>query len=235
MPEEFAIEQAGVSDVLLGRGSGPNGHPGNVIFRKMVEDRKAEYLAAKRRQTKNDIATALVAEIRKSGGRFLKKKSEKEPNVWVLADEEEVSEKVKQALRQKTKEQKVESAKERDSDSSDDKKKKATTGPTATARPKKKPRSSKEKPTDDDDDDDDDDADEASGDDADKSEKFDDYVGLPPKRLVKILKQKDATISELREELKKKDGTIKELLNEKEQGIREIIQTEAAKKEATEV
>jgi len=227
MPEELAVEQAGERDVLLGRGSGPNGHPGNVIFRKMVEDRKAEYLAAKRRQMKNDIATALIAEIKKDGGKFLKKKSEEEPNVWLLADEEEVTEKVKQALRQKTKEQKVESAKERGSDSSDEKKKKSASNPDAASRPKKKQRSSQGKALDDDEDDNDE-VDEGSGNDADK---FDDYVGLPPKRLVKILKQKDVIIAELRDELKKKDETIKELLSEKEQGLREIIQTEAVKKE----
>ena len=214
MPEEYAIDEAGDRDVLLGRGSGPNAHPGNVIFRKMVEDRRSDYLAAQKRQMKNDIATAIITEIRKHGGRFLKKKSEAEPNLWVLADEEEVSEKVKHALRQKSKEQRAESAEERKSDSSVDKKGKATGAPIAAARPKKAPRVSKEQPEDDDDDE--------------KVDAFDDYVGLPPKRLVKILKQKDAVIAELRDELRQKDDTISKLLAEKEQGLRDIIKTEAA-------
>ena len=62
-------------DVLLGRGSGPNDHVGNIKFRDLVHERKAEYLSTNHRQTKALIAKDIVDQVYRRGGRFLKKLS----------------------------------------------------------------------------------------------------------------------------------------------------------------
>jgi len=62
-------------DVLLGRGSGPNDHVGNIKFRDLVHERKAEYLSTNHRQTKAMIAKDIVDQVYARGGRFLKKLS----------------------------------------------------------------------------------------------------------------------------------------------------------------
>jgi len=64
-----------LDDVLLGRGSGPNDHVGNIKFRDLVHDRKAEYLSTNHRQTKAMIAKDIVDQVYARGGRFLKKLS----------------------------------------------------------------------------------------------------------------------------------------------------------------
>jgi hypothetical protein len=99
------------ADVLFGRGSGPNDHPGNIRFRQLVAQRKAEYLTTNHRLTKARIATDIVDTIRAESGRFLKKVESKEDardlgipddvgEVWLVVDENAVMEKAKQALRQ---------------------------------------------------------------------------------------------------------------------------------------
>ena len=62
-------------DVLLGRGSGPNDHVGNIKFRDLVAERKSEYLSTNHRQTKALIAKEIVDQVYGRGGRFLKKLS----------------------------------------------------------------------------------------------------------------------------------------------------------------
>lgn len=60
-------------DVLLGRGSGPNDHVGNIQFRDLIHGRKSEYLSTNHRQTKALIAKEIVDQVYQRGGRFLKK------------------------------------------------------------------------------------------------------------------------------------------------------------------
>ena len=97
------------NDVLFGRGSGPNDHEGNIKFRELVSQRKTEYMATNHRQTKAKIARAIVDTVLNNNGRFLKKVEGEElkelglPNgvdAYVLADEDTIMEKAKQALRQ---------------------------------------------------------------------------------------------------------------------------------------
>lgn len=95
-------------DVLFGRGSGPNDHEGNVRFRRLVAERKEEYMATNHRMTKAKIARAIVDRVVVNNGRFLKKLEPKEMKehgitsceAWMEVDEETVMEKAKQALRQ---------------------------------------------------------------------------------------------------------------------------------------
>jgi hypothetical protein len=63
-------------DVLFGRGSGINDHPGNVHFRQVVAARKAEYVQAPTSKLKSQIAGEVVHRIRcelSPPGRFLKR------------------------------------------------------------------------------------------------------------------------------------------------------------------
>lgn len=103
------ITTLNANDVLFGRGSGPNDHEGNIRFRALVSERKAEYMATNHRQTKAKIARDIVDTVLSKSGRFLKKI---EPNdakrfglpkgvdAWTVVDDETIMEKAKQALRQ---------------------------------------------------------------------------------------------------------------------------------------
>ena len=105
------ITELTASDVLFGRGSGPNDHEGNIRFRHLVADRKQEYLATNHRQTKAKIAREIVNTILDDRGRFLKKVEHFEArrlgipkgvDAWIIVDDDTVMEKAKQALRQNT-------------------------------------------------------------------------------------------------------------------------------------
>ena len=66
---------ANENDVLSGRGGRINNHPGNIAFRRIVEEYKVEYLDPRTRKLeKAHVAARLVAQIRCSNppGRFLK-------------------------------------------------------------------------------------------------------------------------------------------------------------------
>lgn len=99
------------ADVLLGRGSGPNDHIGNIRFREMVAERKAEYLATNHRQTKARIAKEIVDHVHSNNGRFLRKLEADDArangfpdgvDAWVVASDDTAMEKAKQALRQQS-------------------------------------------------------------------------------------------------------------------------------------
>jgi hypothetical protein len=98
------------TDVLFGRGSGPNDHEGNVLFRSLIRERKSEYMATNHRQTKAKIAREIVDAVLAKNGRFLKKIDPAEAkelgipkgvDAWTPVDERTIMEKAKQALRQK--------------------------------------------------------------------------------------------------------------------------------------
>jgi len=99
------------TDVLFGRGSGPNDHEGNIRFRQLVADRKGEYLSTNHRQTKARIAREIVNSVLIEHGRFLKKVEHADArrlgipkgiDAWIMVDQDTVMEKAKQALRQNT-------------------------------------------------------------------------------------------------------------------------------------
>jgi len=71
------IEKPGPNDVISGRGGGSNNHPGNVKFRRIVEDLKPTYQASTR-QEKTKLSTKVVADWRAMdpSGRFLKENEE---------------------------------------------------------------------------------------------------------------------------------------------------------------
>jgi hypothetical protein len=106
------ITEVLAADVLLGRGSGPNDHPGNIQFRKLVAERKDEYMATNHRLTKARIAQEIVDSVFTNKGRFLRKLEGNElvanqipegvDAYALVSDEATIMEKAKQALRQNT-------------------------------------------------------------------------------------------------------------------------------------
>lgn len=107
------IETPEENDVLFGRGAPIIRWQGNVKFRELVRQRKAEYLSTRRHAHKDTIAREIIEEIEtKRRGRFLKRALQFDANTeedvltgiprqWMLAESELVIEKVKQALRDK--------------------------------------------------------------------------------------------------------------------------------------
>lgn len=112
LEENDLIKTLNPNDVLCGRGSGPNDYRGNIKFRNMVYERRAEYLASTTRKAKGQIAQEIIDQFRTNfhpAGRFLKKVDLKTAKalgitrgneVWVQVDDDTALEKAKQALRQ---------------------------------------------------------------------------------------------------------------------------------------
>ena len=59
-------------DVLCGRGGATNMNAGNIRFRQMVSDCQPEYLVSQKKE-KGLISRRIVAQVRRNGGRFLKR------------------------------------------------------------------------------------------------------------------------------------------------------------------
>jgi hypothetical protein len=96
------LTEIGVNDVLLGRGAGPNEHTGNIAFRVIVAKQKAVYMATTNRQEKNKIALKTMQIVQAQKGRFLQKPKERDGNdddLYEIAADKVVLEKIKQALR----------------------------------------------------------------------------------------------------------------------------------------
>jgi len=108
------VTSLGENDVLLGRGTPCAENEGNVRFRRLVRNRKAEYIAAEKRIRKDAIAREILDVITRRGGKFLRKVESRSEivqlgvppgisykEVWALVDEDTKVQKVKQALRNK--------------------------------------------------------------------------------------------------------------------------------------
>jgi len=97
-----AIKILKVDDVLLGRGPGLSQFEGNLRFRKLIEERREEYVATTIRKEKKRIAKEVFDVVKGRGGRFLKQDvSSVDYNAdWYEADDSVSIEKTKQALRE---------------------------------------------------------------------------------------------------------------------------------------
>jgi len=101
------VTELGPHDVLLGRGTGPSNHEGNVNFRTAVEAMKADYVATPSRRAKNRLVRKTVEAIKSKKGRFLSKlrKSEmkvlglKQKVAYEVVADSVAFEKTKQAIR----------------------------------------------------------------------------------------------------------------------------------------
>eukprot|EP00980_Cylindrotheca_fusiformis_P010000 scaffold2212_cov143-Cylindrotheca_fusiformis.AAC.18 len=61
-------------DVLLGKGKPFQNYSGNLRMNELVDGHLEQYRHSKSKTEKTEIATEIVAQIHRSGGRFLKKK-----------------------------------------------------------------------------------------------------------------------------------------------------------------
>jgi hypothetical protein len=88
------------NDVMYGRGGGTNHHLGNKTYRKMVEDRKLEYVNSKRLD-KPLVALEIIRFWRSQvpPGRFLK--LNEKTSLWNDVGDKKAREKTSQALREK--------------------------------------------------------------------------------------------------------------------------------------
>jgi hypothetical protein len=87
-------------DVLCGRGNGINNMPGNVKFRKLVDEHRRDYTLAPR-HSKVNIAKRIVDKVDATGGRFLTFDSN--ANDWVAVPRKKAIEKACQAMREEVK------------------------------------------------------------------------------------------------------------------------------------
>mmetsp|Transcript_26091 Transcript_26091/g.61972 ORF Transcript_26091/g.61972 Transcript_26091/m.61972 type:complete len:808 (+) Transcript_26091:275-2698(+) len=95
-----SIKEVHDHDVMYGRGGGTNHHPGNKRYRKMVEDRKLEYVNSKRLD-KPLVALEIIKIWRSQlpPGRFLK--IDEKTGLWHDVGDKKAREKTSQALREK--------------------------------------------------------------------------------------------------------------------------------------
>ena len=100
MIEQSQIERTHGSpknnDVLCGRGGLSNKHPGNRLFRRLVNSNKQLYKNTSNPVHKQMLATSIIQAIQKRGGRFVRKDGKQ----WVPISPRESFVKTSQALRE---------------------------------------------------------------------------------------------------------------------------------------
>jgi hypothetical protein len=96
--DKQGVKDPAANDVLCGRGGSINSHPGNEVFRTLVEKRKRVYLTARFKREKRLIASSIVSEIRELKGRFLQRDSKS--GLWKDIGDEKARDKTSQALRE---------------------------------------------------------------------------------------------------------------------------------------
>jgi len=85
------------SDVLSGRGNFVNYHPGNLMFRELVQQHKFAYVACPKPQ-KSGFAELIVAELRGLEARFLSR--DEKTKLWYDIGDKKALMKTRQALRE---------------------------------------------------------------------------------------------------------------------------------------
>jgi hypothetical protein len=101
------VAELGLNDVLLGRGTGPSMHEGNIQFRQAVEDLKPIYVSTNSRKTKKELVRKAVNAIQAKNGQFVTKLKKSEMQVlglkgkaaYEVALDSVAMEKTKQAIR----------------------------------------------------------------------------------------------------------------------------------------
>jgi prephenate dehydratase len=99
--------QRNFADVLCGQGGGATTQPGNIAYRSAIMKKQALYGKADVNE-RTFIAHEIVDRVKKNGGRFLKRMSEKgkeeasSSQLWIEIDDKAAMDKTRQALREKT-------------------------------------------------------------------------------------------------------------------------------------
>lgn len=92
----ITVDDISDTDVLCGRGSRINTHPGNVTYREICQAYMSEYGQAKKVH-KPLVSKRIVQLIKEQGGKFLQRTSV--PDQWEEIEDKKAAEKTGQALR----------------------------------------------------------------------------------------------------------------------------------------
>ena len=87
------------NDVIFGKGLGAHHHPGNVLYRKIIQEKLTDYNLTETKDEKDMIAYWAFQQVK---GRFLKKQ---EDGTYGIVSKEIAIAKIKQALRDRRKTQ----------------------------------------------------------------------------------------------------------------------------------
>jgi hypothetical protein len=93
----ISLERPGFSDVVCGRGRGHFSHPGNRRMLSIIHENRARYKIATK-VGKGTIAREIMAEIKRNGGHFLKRK-EGDSSIWEEVEYKEALKKVCHGIR----------------------------------------------------------------------------------------------------------------------------------------
>jgi len=85
------------ADVLCGRGGKVNKHPGNIVYRKVVDYNKSHYQSVHKKH-RILVSKSIVQAILNHGGRFMGQKGDK--NEWIPINFKRAVQKTSQALRE---------------------------------------------------------------------------------------------------------------------------------------
>jgi len=86
-------------DVICARGKAASRHPGNIMFRELIQSRIAEYSSAKTKMDKSVIVSQIVEQVRQASpnGGFVKQNTD--DNTWFEVGDSIAREKVGQCFR----------------------------------------------------------------------------------------------------------------------------------------
>jgi len=96
-PPPRIVKKVKDNDILSGRGGLANKHPGNQMFRRIVNENKVLYQNCQKKTHKHFLAVSIIAAMERQGGRFLKRHGN---DGWVRATRKEAFQKTSQALRE---------------------------------------------------------------------------------------------------------------------------------------
>jgi hypothetical protein len=100
IPQAIANSDLKDDDVICERGGKSNNHVGNKRYRGLIMASKESYQEATTKEVKNQVTQSVVDEVRRRGGRFLRKHPEIEEAYMELPDDK-VRTKTSQALRER--------------------------------------------------------------------------------------------------------------------------------------
>lgn len=93
----LAIECPEQNDILFGRGWPTMGHPGNALFRNLIQTRLEYYDSCRSKREKTRMAYSIVLHFKENGARFLRE--DQVSGGWIEVSDEMARQKVSIAFR----------------------------------------------------------------------------------------------------------------------------------------
>jgi hypothetical protein len=100
--DDMCVSQVNEHDVVFGRGGFSYFHPGNRLFRRLVQHNKGLFESCDKACKRQSVALSIVCAIERLGGRFLRKETEHKSSsvaYWKVVPKEDACIKTAQALR----------------------------------------------------------------------------------------------------------------------------------------